>query len=236
MTLLSGKSLLRYFSLNRNDWVVAPSESQASSNCECAAMVWWNNCQTCIKIIGELSYAWVVYSDPYHNTCISVRSRSGGEDSLDLTMRWSEFKYAWQHALVQYSLSLKIKQWMRGSFVSSYPLVLSLETFWTANVCWFFVFFCRVHITHCSTSLEYRQRDLMMSGLVCRKATARNQAAVCRVSAVMRPPNEAQRPGCRLWEPGAVVRPRNCGQTGGRIQQVRSDTGPIHSEKARKGD
>ncbi len=28
-----------------------------------------------------------------------------------------------------------------------------------------------------------------------------------------------------------VVRSWNCGQTGGRIQQVRSDTGPIHSER-----
>lgn len=93
---------------------------------QCAAVVWWNNCQTSIEIIGKLSHARVFYSDPYHNTCISVRSRSGGEDSSDLTMWWNEFKYAWQHAPVWYSLSLKIKQWMRGSAVSSYPLVLSL--------------------------------------------------------------------------------------------------------------
>ena len=108
------------------DLAVAQSESRASLNCECAAVVWWNNCQTCIEIIGKLSHARGFYSDPYHNTCISVRSRSGGEDSLDLTMWWNEFKYAWQHAPVWYSLPLKIKQWMRGSSVSSYPLVLSL--------------------------------------------------------------------------------------------------------------
>lgn len=64
-----------------------------------------------------------------------------------------------------------------------------------------------------------------------------NAASVChpgKCSPVMQLPNEAWRPGCRLWEPRAVVRPWNCGQTGGRIQQVRSDTGPIHSERPRE--